>query len=123
MAELLENSHTYTNAPTSASVILFIDPATKYRQKMRNKTIEDIQSSWIGPKNCTVNTLETDTMEEVRSEWIKVHEAPFDPKVDKFTSGRLLFAWTLVRHFFVSCSHWNHWNGVFCNSCVLFLWH
>ena len=34
-----------------------------------------------------MNTPETDTVEKARYEWVVIHHAPFDLKVDKLTSG------------------------------------
>ena len=65
----------------------FTDAATKYLHKLSTKTLGSLKASWIGPNNCTVNTPETDTVEKARSEWVVIHDAPFDPKVDKLTSG------------------------------------
>ena len=48
--------------------------------------LEALKSSWIGPDNCMVNTVDTDTVETARSEWIQVYGAPFHPKFYKLTS-------------------------------------
>ena len=58
------------------------DPATKYLHRLSAKTLESLKASWIGPNNCTVNTPDTDTVEKARSEWVVIHYAPFDPKMD-----------------------------------------
>ena len=65
----------------------YSDPHTKYLHKISDKTLQSLKASWIGPDNCTVNTTETDTAEKAKSEWVVVHDAPFDPKVDKLSSG------------------------------------
>jgi len=65
----------------------FTDPATKYLHRLSAKTLESLKASWIGPHNCTVNTIDTDTVEKARSEWVVIRDAPFDPKVDKLTTG------------------------------------
>ena len=65
----------------------FTDPATKYLHRLSAKTLESLKASWIGPNNCTVNTTDTDTVQKARSEWVVIRDAPFDPKVDKLTSG------------------------------------
>ena len=59
----------------------------EYLHKLCDTTLLSLKASWIGPANCTVNTTETDTAEKARSEWVVVHDAPFDPKVDKLSSG------------------------------------
>lgn len=59
----------------------------KYLHRLSTKTLESLKASWIGPHNCTVNTIDTDTVEKARSEWVVIRDAPFDPKVDKLTTG------------------------------------
>ena len=65
----------------------FTDPATKYLHRLSAQTLESLKASWIGPNNCTVNTTDTDTVQKARSEWVVICDAPFDPKLDKLTSG------------------------------------
>ena len=65
----------------------FTDASTKYLHKLSTKTLESLKASWIEPNNCTVNTPETDKVEKARSEWVVIHDAPFDPKVEKLSSG------------------------------------
>ena len=84
-----ETSKEMSDTDTEAEIprAPFSDAATKYLHRLSAKTLESLQASWIGPNNCTVNTPDTNTVEKARSEWVVIHDAPFNPKVDKLTSG------------------------------------
>ena len=84
--ELSSTFETHTHEQDDAA-LPYTDQHTKYLHKLCDKTLLSLKASWIGPANCTVNTTETDTVEKARSEWVVVHDAPFDPKVDKLSSG------------------------------------
>ena len=59
-----------------------------------------------------------DAMEEERSECIRVHEAPFDPKVDKITS-RAAFVWLDMCETF--CLVVTGTSGTVCFLCSVFV--
>ena len=64
-----------TDREEHCAILPYADSTTKYLHKLMTKTLHSLKSSWIGPDNCAVNTLDTDTAEKARSEifWLMVH--------------------------------------------------